>query len=72
MKKNVSKVIDIIIYSIFTISVFIEGYYFNLSSTKAGLIGFNYMAKSIFWFIISVLFLIIYWLVRYNIKKSKK
>ena len=69
---NKNKVINVVVYTIFTISVCIELYYFRYSNTKGGLVGLNYCLNSILGFGISILFLIIYWLVRYNIKKRKK
>lgn len=72
MKKDVIKVIDIIICSIFTVSVFIEGYYFYICFETMGFKGIQYFFFSIAGFIISILFLILYWLVKYIYKKRKK
>ena len=69
---NKNKIIDVVVYTIFIISVCIELYYLNYSNTKAGLVGLNYCLNSILGFGISILFLIIYWLVRYVNKIKKK
>ena len=72
MKRINNKVINVLVYLIIIISFCIEGYYFYLSSITGGFRGIDYLFGSILGFGISILFLIIYWLVRYINKKKKK
>ena len=72
MKGFNSKVINVLVYFIIIISFCIEGYYFYISFETMGFKGIQYFFFSIAGFIISILFLIIYWLVKYIYKKRKK
>ena len=72
MKEFMKKITDIVVYLISAISFCIEGYYFYVSFETKGFKGIQYFFFSIAGFIISILFLLIYLLIKYIYKKRKK